>query len=149
MILDKLNKELSEFDVKIEFNKTNPLYSDFTLSHKGKIIGNGWKWENKQEVVGFMGWALPSLNGKLCWTKNRSSLSHEEYEDVIDLFQFAISQDYYWFSPPTNRQMAGFSCKSLTDSSKFIEYINQFIKNNYDPEIFLSERFKWVWPEIQ
>jgi hypothetical protein len=146
MILDKLNRELSGFDVKIEFNKTNPLYSDFILSHKGKIIGNGWKRANKNEVVGFIGYSLPALNGKLCWTKNRESITHEEFDDVINLFQFAISEDFYWFSPPTNRQNAGFSCKALTDSSKFIEYISQFIKNNYDQKIFLSESYKWDWP---
>ena len=146
-MLDKLNVLLSVLDVKIELNNTSPLYSDFILSHKGKTIGNGWKWKNQEEVVGFLGWAAPASNGDLCWTKNSDSISHEEFEEVINLFQFAISDDYYWYSPPTNNVMLGFSCKALTDATKFLEDIRLYINNNYDHKVFLSEEYKWDWPE--
>jgi len=59
-------------------------------------------------------------------------------EEFINLFKFAISDDYYWYSPPTNNLMLGYSSKVLTDATKFLEDIRIYINNNYDHKVFLS-----------
>ena len=146
-MLNKLKTDLLRINVTIELNHFNPLFSDFELKYKEAMIGNGWIWENKAEIIGFMGWGTPAFNGKKCWTKNSGSLPHEDFEKVINLFQFAISDDYYWYSPPTNNQLAGYSCAPLSNPIKLIKDIELFINNNLDSKVFLEGGYKWDWPE--
>ena len=133
---EKLSNDLSKLDVTIEHNSQYPNYSAYTLKHGERIIGYGWKAENKKEEVGFMGWASPAMRG--CIWKVSSLPKELDFEVTIDLFQFAISDDYFWYSVPANRIVMGFTSKALTDTSKFIQSVKKYIDSDYNPEVFMN-----------
>ena len=132
-MLLKLNQELSKINVSIENNFKDPDFSDFIMLHSNNIIGHGWKWNNKKEIVGFCGLELPAMKGKLCWTK--SKVTSEDFETYLKLFQFAISDNYFWYSLPT-KSCAGNYCKPLTEFDVFINHLNLFISSKYDIDRF-------------
>jgi hypothetical protein len=147
MIINNLNKSLDNLNVQIINNLETPDFSDFVLVHnKSRVIGYGWKTENIKKNVGFWGWALPALGANTI-TSFRVSESNLDFEEVINLFQFALSDDFYWFSPPTNRQNAGFSCSALSDVQEIYDYIKLFVESNFDPTVFLNSNLKWNWPK--
>lgn len=146
-MLFKLNKALEAINARIDINQIDPLFSEYKLFYKDMIIGNGWKLESESDIIGFMGWAMPALRGELCWTKNSQSINDDQFEDCLKLFQFSISDKYYWYSPPVNNNLAGFSCRRLNDPIYLLNDINFYINNNFDSLIFQSENYNWEWPE--
>jgi hypothetical protein len=148
-MINNLNKALLAIGAHIEANKTTPVFSDYQLVYDRQIIGYGWKRESKNIPLGFMGWALPAIGGhEIVWdTTKNLEVSNLDFEKVINLFQFAVSEDYYWFSPPTNFQNAGYSCNALIDCGVLYDSINIFIQNNCRPEVFSELSYKWDWPQ--
>ena len=134
-MINKINQLLSKIDVTIKVNNVDSQFSDFILCHKKKIIGHGWKRDDVNEIVGFMGLELRAIHGKLCWTK--SKITNEEFENYLKLFQFAVSENYFWYSKPTCAS-AGYYCESVVDFGGLINDINIFINCNYDIKLFYN-----------
>jgi hypothetical protein len=143
-MITQINNSLKKINVQIIENNSTPEFSDYVFIFNNiKIIGYGWKRENEPELVGFWGWAMPALSGKLVTSFRLPD--QLDFEEVINLFQFSLSDEYYWFSPPTNKCIAGFSCNALTDVDELFNALNLYIDANCDPEIFLRNNYSNNW----
>lgn len=155
-MFEKLNTDLKSLDVSISANDINNSFSDYLMCYKDSIIGFGWK-SNNNLSKGFMGLWMPNFEGEdiefsnEISTKILSNLNDDlNFEKSMYLFQFAISENKYWFSPPIADLMKGIACPSLNDTNIIIEYLRNYIKNqiiskdeNSDDKIYLAiEKFK-------
>lgn len=155
-MFEKLNTDLKSLDVSISANDINNSFSDYLMFYKDSIIGFGWK-SNNNLSKGFMGLWMPNFEGEDIEFSNEIStkillnLNDDlNFEKSMYLFQFAISENKYWFSPPIADLMKGIACPSLNDTNIIIEYLRNYIKNqiiskdeNSDDKIYLAiEKFK-------
>jgi hypothetical protein len=135
---EKLANELSNLNINLCDNILNPEFSDYVLKFGEKILGYGWKSKNKNEKVGFMGWAAPAFDN--CIWRVDNTPENLNFNEVINLFQFAISEDFLWFSLPTNNILIGYSSDPYEDAREFISNLKLFIENEFDPKIFLNKQ---------
>jgi len=143
-MIKQLNSKLKALNIEIKKNLKTEGFSDFILTYKSeKIIGYGWSRENMNEIVGFMGSASPSMIAKNVWLTTKMDEYGLNFEEVIDLFQFAISKNYYWFCPPTNQALVGSSCPALVDESPLINSLKIYLEANFDPKVFIGKDNKW------
>ena len=133
-MIDKLKTELSRLEITLVANTLNPEFSDYVMKFNDRIIGYGWQSENVNEKVGFMGWSAPAWEN--CIWRASKTPGNLNFEEIIELFQFAISEDYLWFSPPVNRVIIGPSCEPYQDATAFILNLKQFIESEFNPKIF-------------
>lgn len=136
-MMNRLLKNLSTIGLSLEKNTLNPEFSDFVLRYEDKVVGYGWNSKNIKQKVGFMGWAAPAWEN--CIWKPTKFPKNLIFEEVINLFQFAISEDLMWFSLPTNNTMVGHCSQPYSDTKEFISSLKQFIDNDFDPKIFLNK----------
>jgi hypothetical protein len=133
-MITNLNKLININNISIKDNITHSQFSDYVLYFEDKIIGFGWKNENINERIGFMGMCAPSnkipqkMFDKII-NENNTGVS---YEDLMYMFQFAISKNYYWFSPPVGDLNMGVECPSLDNPKIFNNYLEIYIKNIMD-----------------
>lgn len=133
MITD-LNKLINKNNISIKENVIDSQFSDYIMYFEDKIIGFGWKNENVNQVIGFMGMSAPNNNipqnilDKFI-NKNNTGVS---FKDLMYMFQFAISENYYWFSPPVANLNMGVECPSLDDAKIFNEYLEIYIEKIID-----------------
>jgi len=133
-MITNLNKIIDKNNISIKDNVIDSQFSDYVLYFDDKIIGYGWKNEKVNEVIGFMGMSAPSnkipqiIFDKFINENNRGFGS----EDLMYMFQFAVSENYYWFSPPVANLNMGVECPSLDDAKIFNDYIEIYIEKIRD-----------------
>lgn len=132
---DDLIKELGKLNVTLTENLKSPEFSDFILSHGSKIIGYGWKTDNSDKEIGFMYYCGPAIGGERVGRFDNIP-EDLDFTESINLFQFAISEDFFWYIYPTDRRITGHGQKPCKDFKDLISDINSFINNDYDPTIF-------------
>jgi hypothetical protein len=135
-MINKLTYELRAIGITLSANTLNPEFSDYVIKFDEKIVGYGWKRENVKEKVGFMGLAAPAWEN--CIWRVSSLPKNLNFEEIINLFQFAVSEDFIWFSLPTNNIMIGYTSDPFHNSKEFISDLKIFIENGFDPKIFLK-----------
>lgn len=134
-MINILNDHLKIIDVIIVENKINIEFSDYLMYHNDDIIGFGWK-SNNNLSKGFMGLCKPNDDGlDHQFTGEISSKILLKLNDDLDfvksmfLFQFAISEDKYWFSPPTANLIDGMVCPPQINSGILLKYLKKYIIN--------------------
>ena len=135
LMIEKFKKELSKLKITLFLNTLNPEFSDYVLKYNERIIGYGWKRENIKENVGFMGYSAPAFEN--CVWRTSATPKNLNFKEVISLFQFAVSDDYIWFSLPANDVIIGYSSKTYQNVNDFISNLKHFIENEFDSKIFL------------
>ncbi len=133
-MIEKLKNELNNIGITLFSNTLNPEFSDYVIKYNERIVGYGWKRENIKEKVGFMGWSAPACEN--CVWRTSSTPENLNFKEVISLFQFAVSDDYIWFSLPANDVIIGYSCEPFQNVNDFISNLKLFIENEFDPRIF-------------
>jgi hypothetical protein len=131
---EKLKNELNNIGITLFLNTLNPEFSDYVIKYNERIVGYGWKRENIKEKVGFMGWSAPAWEN--CVWRTSSTPKNLNFKEVISLFQFAVSDDYIWFSLPANDVIIGYSCEPFQNVNDFISNLKLFIENEFNPRIF-------------
>ena len=134
-MIDKLKNELKNIGITLFLNTLNPEFSDYVIKYNERIIGYGWKSENVKDNVGFMGCSAPAF--KNCVWRVSKTPENLNFEEIISLFQFAVSEDFIWFSSPTNIEIIGYSSKPYQNVNDFISNLKHFIENEFDTKIFL------------
>ena len=108
-MINKLNESLTKLNVELLENNLNNKkdFYDYLMLHNKNIIGIGWKTKNIPASIGFMGWGTPNFNAenKDFIEMILSKLDNKKHdklsgENLLNLFQFAISEEFFWFSPP-------------------------------------------------
>lgn len=153
-MINKINEQLLELKTKIISNDINPKFCDFLLyNEENKLIGYGWKVEEDDIDVSFMSSQVPGKGGIRPWKFNiyeNGKFNFELSDDVdfrklLNLFQFAISDNSYWFSVPVGYLEVGFTCQPLNDVNIFKDYMKSFIIQDQHNEAlfdsFLREDF--------
>ena len=135
-MINKLTDELRTIGITLSANALNPEFSDYVIKFDEKIVGYGWQSKNVKEKVGFMGWAAPAWEN--CIWRHSMIPENLNFEEIINLFQFAVSEDFIWFSLPTNTSMIGYTSEPFLNSTEFISSLKQFIEKGFDPKIFLK-----------
>lgn len=149
-----INQVLSKHNIKIIENKLNPKFCDYLMyEDETNLIGYGWRVESDDIDVSFMSSQVSGRGGVKPWKfdifetgKFNFELSSEvNFRDLLEMFQFAISDNSYWFSVPVGYLEVGFTCKPLNKIKIFEDYINSYIVEKNKNEIpvldFLKEDF--------
>jgi hypothetical protein len=151
-MINRINEQISKLNTKIISNEINPMFCDYLLYHEEtKLIGYGWRVERDELNVSFMSSQVPGRGGINPWRfdifetgKFKFELSREViFEDLLNLFQFAISDNSYWFSVPVGNWEVGITCKPLNDIKIYENYIKSYIieENKNEIGVFLKEDF--------
>ena len=133
-MITNLNKFININNISIKDNIMHSQFSDYVLYFEDKIIGFGWKNENVNEVIGFMGMSAPSnkIPQKIFDKFINENITGFSSEDLMYMFQFAVSENYYWFSPPVANLNMGVECPSLDDAKIFNDYLEIYIEKIKD-----------------
>jgi hypothetical protein len=143
-MINRINEQLSKLNTKIIINTINPKFCDYLLySEETNLIGYGWRVENDDLDVSFMSSQVPGRGGVRPWRfdmfetgKFNFELSAEvDFRELLNLFQFAISDNSYWFSVPVGYLEMGYTCKPLNDIKIFEDYIKLHITKDNKDEI--------------
>ena len=129
-MIDNLASELETFGMVLMPNSLNPDFSDYIIKFNERIIGYGWKNKNENEKVGFMGVMGPAWENCI-WRDNRMP-DNLNFNEVINLFQFAVSEDFIWFSLPA-KNILGNSSNPHRSTTKFISNLKRFIESGFEP----------------
>ena len=156
IMFEKLNTDLKSLYVSIIANDINNSFSDYLMYYKDSIVGFGWR-SNNNLSKGFMGLWMPNFEGEDIEFSNEISskillnLNDDlNFEKSMYLFQFAISENKYWFSPPIAELMNGIACPPLNNSNIIKQYLKDYINNQIiskdkdsDDKMYLAvEKFK-------
>jgi hypothetical protein len=133
-MITNLNKLININNISIKDNIIHSQFSDYVLYFEDKIIGFGWKNENVNEVIGFMGMSAPNnkIPQKIFDKFINENITGFSSEDLMYMFQFAVSENYYWFSPPVANLNMGVECPSLDDAKIFNDYLEIYIEKIID-----------------
>ena len=133
-MITNVNKLININNISIKDNIIHSQFSDYVLYFEDKIIGFGWKNENVNEVIGFMGAWAPSnkIPQKIFDNIINENNTGFGFEDLMYMFQFAVSENYYWFSPPVANLNMGVECPSLDDAKIFNDYLEIYIEKIKD-----------------
>ena len=135
-MMNKLINELKTIGISLSANTLNPEFSNYVITFDDTIVGYGWNSDNVNEKVGFMGWAAPAWENCI-WSTSKLP-ENLNFVEIINLFQFAISEDFIWFSLPTNNMLVGYASEPYLNTTEFVSSLRQFIENDFDPKIFLK-----------
>ena len=133
-MINNLNKLINKNNISIKDNVIDSQFSDYVLYFDDKIIGFGWKNENVNEVIGFMGMSAPNdnISQKILNKFINENNTGVSFDDLMYMFQFAVSENYYWFSPPVANLNMGVECPSLDDAKIFNDYLEIYIEKIID-----------------
>ena len=133
-MITNLNKLINKNNISIKDNVIDSQFSDYVLYFDDKIIGFGWINENVNQVIGFMGMSAPNNNipQKILNKFINENNTGVSFEDLMYMFQFAVSENYYWFSPPVANLNMGVECPSLDDAKIFNDYLEIYIEKIKD-----------------
>jgi hypothetical protein len=153
-MIKRINEKLLKLNTKIIINTINPKFCDYLLYYEEtNLIGYGWRVENDDVDVSFMSSQVPGNKGVIPWRFDLFETGEFNFElsaevnfiDLLNLFQFAISDNSYWFSVPVGYLEVGFTCNPLNNIKIFEEYIKLYIVEEYKNEVpslnFLKEDF--------
>ena len=135
-MINKLNESLTKLNVELLENNLNNKkdFYDYLMLHNKNIIGIGWKTKNIPASIGFMGWGTPNFQAenKDFIEMILSKLDNKKHdklsgENLLNLFQFAISEEFFWFSPPVGRRIEGLICPNLNTTNIFLKFVKRHI----------------------
>jgi len=118
-MLENLKRELLKIGVDISVNHSDT--HDYEFRHNNCLVGHGCNVNETNETLGFWGYMGPNFN---------PVLSKQPYSSLVwENFQIYISNNQYWYSPPSNN-ILGYSCIPLTDITLLKLDLNVFVKGN-------------------
>jgi len=121
MIKNLIREELLKKDILL--NEINCDTHKYELVINDRVLGYGWDTNDTINTLGFWGVMGPSYD---------EVISPQPFSDSIyNNFQFYISDNYYWYSPPT-KNILGYSCKPLSDFKPLLSDLLFFIKTSFN-----------------